>query len=227
MEDWDVAKNVGRFFEDLAKKMLNGSECPSDEADMANWKGDVGVECKASDNIHPFRIEVTQLWRHVESWNLGFPFRHYAYCLFKYERERKPKNGKRKSLHKMCRNRERLRLFLAQRDITAHILDIEVVKALHERLGSAIGAFPGGPASYALTLPHAYLARFGEDDSVFAELKLDPREWEIVKTPLVVPFEDGLLVWRVSANITRVFRKERSKVIGRILWKDPERQAVA
>ncbi len=77
---------VKEFFHSLVATLLGGDIEKNDKnglGDVVNFDLSFGVEIKASDNGHPWRIDVEQKARHADT--LPFPLTYYLYTLCGYK----------------------------------------------------------------------------------------------------------------------------------------------
>lgn len=222
----EVPKHVGTYFEELACTLFYGTaDCPSGDADFANWSLDAGFEVKASDNNHHFRLPIAQLENHLESGR-GFPFNNYAYCLFKYaNRERRSVclDGSRKSLLSKCKTPEQIRLVLAQNPVTLHILDISIMEAMLRKFGPSPNPRELG-GEEVLEIHHRTLQKLTprggdktESVAFLDQLGFPPGSFHIGTMPAIIPFRDGLLHMALQVLITRVLPSKFARQVDKVI----------
>jgi hypothetical protein len=100
----NTPKTVGTFFEKIALTLFDGTRGHDSEGDLVIWHVPLGMEIKASDNNHTFRIPIDQLEKYY-ALAQGFPFEYFLYGLFCY-RNRAKRGRKRKTLLQGCRHEE-------------------------------------------------------------------------------------------------------------------------
>lgn len=121
---------VGSFFEDITEAMLTAERAPVDEGDFHIWPHGVGVEVKASDANHEWRLPLHQLesYRRISG---GFPLDGFFFFLFCYQNPYLKVNGSGRitSLSQFDDVLD-VRKFVASNLDTLYVVDIAVIQQL-------------------------------------------------------------------------------------------------
>src|SRR3989338_8084196 len=114
---------AGRFFENLTKAMIVCERAPIKEGDFHILDKNLGIEVKASDNSHEFRLPLHQIDT-LKMMSNGFPFNDFLFFLFCYENPylKDDRQNKMTSLS-MYSEKIPIRNFLAQNLSTLFIID--------------------------------------------------------------------------------------------------------
>lgn len=118
---------VGSFFEDVTGAMLMAEKAPADEGDFHVWENGFGVEVKASDANHEWRLPLHQLesYRRISG---GFPLDGFFFFLFCYQNPYLKVNGSGRitSLSQFDDELD-VRKFIASNLDTLYVLDIATI----------------------------------------------------------------------------------------------------
>lgn len=217
--------HVGEFFQELITVLINGEQVTDDTlGDVVNWRFGLGIEVKASDNNHPFRISLRQHKRYVGSRN--FPHSRFAYGLCAYRnRERiraakRKRNGKRRlpakrSLLGRIMSRGAQFEHLAENVTDVFLFDLEVMTALASRSRTIDGgAFAGdGRHEQVAILTRQQLKRFNRwsFNRVMREIGLDPRGWKYTAREVCVPTTIGGSVYTSDFLLHTILKRHFSQ----------------
>lgn len=121
---------VGYFFEDIFKEMVGAERAPADEGDFHNWEEGIGVEVKASDTNHEWRLPLHQLETY-QRISGGFPLDSFFFFLFCYKNPYL-KNGGSGRITSLSQFDDVLdvRKFVASNLDTLYVVDIAVIQQL-------------------------------------------------------------------------------------------------
>lgn len=171
----NTPKRVGDFFEGIALQLLKGERGNNGEGDIVNWRGETGIEVKASDNNHAFRLPIEQLehHRHVSQ---GFPLSSFYYALFCYRN--RAGRGRRRSLLAGCREDSAFLAMLAQGVDTLYLVDVGLLVACVKAFGTKCGCLPCNPDQHVLTLDRRLLQSI-RTRSIFSQLSLSGDSWHV------------------------------------------------
>lgn len=163
----NTTNQVAEFAHHLIAHLLKGKLTWNEDQRFGDvWNPDLrlGIESKASDNGHPWRISLEQLERHADP---PFPADRIVYALFGYRGrgrlkngERRPPSIRRKGAHPvislLARKRTKLGKFrfLARRVDTVYLLDTAVVQALSKTHTVRVGGHAARPR-----VRHLFLGR--------------------------------------------------------------------
>lgn len=150
---------VGRFFEDLTRAVLVCERAPVEEGDFHIWDQGLGIEVKASDINHEFRLPLHQI-NSFRTMSSGFPFNDFLFFLFCYENP-VVKNNDQNRVTSLSRHSEKvpIRNFLAQNLSTLFILDMTVIDSLFSFCRISDKSIPLHRGVKSLNIRPAYLKR--------------------------------------------------------------------
>lgn len=207
----DTPGRVGRFFEGVAHRIFGGEPSNNGEGDIVDWKLGFGMEVKASDNNHSFRLPVDQIKHHGTLLG-GFPLQWFLYGLFCY-RNRTKRGYPRRSLLKCCQDEIATGQFLAQNVDALYILELPVIEALWKMYGSVFMRLPCQDGREVVQVQRTQLQTFLEADqrSLFEQMGLAPSQWIILHREFHWRQRIGLFDDQLTLPVTFVISQSLQK----------------
>lgn len=121
---------VGSFFEDVTEEMVRAERAPVEEGDFHIWENGTGIEVKASDANHEWRLPLHQLESYRRMSN-GFPMDSFFFFLFCYKNPY-IRNGSSRRITSLSRFDDEIEIknFIVANLDTLYVVDISVIQHL-------------------------------------------------------------------------------------------------
>lgn len=202
---------VGSFFEDITGEMIKAERAPAEEGDFHIWESGIGVEVKASDANHEWRLPLHQL-ESYQRMSKGFPLDSFFFFLFCYKNPylRNGGSGRITSLSRFDDQMD-IRNFITANLDTLYVVDIAVVQHLFSICRVSDKSIPMHPGVQSLNIRPTLLRLLA--DGGWKSLAIKVRGLEKVSLSSEFVFADLLEAHKVKLNVAVIGRAKETQGI--------------